>query len=332
VVVTWTKSTGAIGYKVYRNGVLIDTTGDVSYYEDTTGDAPNITPGTATAEDGTSTEYVSLSITGQSIANGNTGTYKVKAMNGTGDSIDSNTDNGYRIAGILSYQWQMSAADSDADYSNISGATTDTYNAVEAPVSGTGRYFRCVVSATGSSPEFSAVDRGYRAAYYPVVNLSVSSTEYKPIMTGDITVIGQYGTTITKRAIVWSQSSHADPGNVAPADSDYEYYWEQEGEYSTGEYYYKITDALLKTTYYCRAVVTNSDGLTSYSEEIDFHSDPGGLAEDLLRNSLGVAAALAICIGVFKISGENRPGKILPLIVIGIVFFLFLTYLVGVLF
>ena len=64
--------------------------------------------------------------------------------------------------GSLTYQWQRSAADSDADYSNIDGGTIDPYNDTGAPENGNGRYFKCVLDATGASQQTSTTDRGYR--------------------------------------------------------------------------------------------------------------------------------------------------------------------------
>ena len=111
VVSTWTKSTGATGYKIYRDANLIDTVGDVATHDDTAAAAPVITPGSAVASDGASTAHVALSLSGNSIANGTQYTYKVRATNDAGDSGDSNTDTGYRLAGSLNYQWQRSVGD-----------------------------------------------------------------------------------------------------------------------------------------------------------------------------------------------------------------------------
>ena len=180
VVITWTKSTGATNYHVWRDAVDLGAAGDVATFDDTGAGAPTITPGTAAASDGTSTAHVALGLSGQSANNGATYTYKVVASNATGNSVDSATNTGYRGVGSLTYQWQRSAADSDATYSNISGATTASYNdtgapayAVNAPTSvtvsaestsvlritysgasvtaGAGRYYKCVLNATGAS-------------------------------------------------------------------------------------------------------------------------------------------------------------------------------------
>jgi len=100
-------------------------------------------------------------LSGQSVADG-AGRYFKCVLNATGASQQVSTaDRGYRTTGSLTYQWQMSAADSDADYSNLSGATTASYNATEAPGDGSGRYFKCVIDATGASQQTSSADRGY---------------------------------------------------------------------------------------------------------------------------------------------------------------------------
>ena len=178
VRITWTKSTGATGYKVYEGANLLDTLGDVALYDDTAAPAPTITPGTASASDGTSADYVTLSLAGESVANGTSRTYKVVATNATGDSADSSTNTGYRGHGALTYQWYRSAGDSDASYSSLGGATTDPYNDTTAPTDGDGRYYKCYVSATGASSQYSTADRGYRAvAYTKSLSDSVAITD-----------------------------------------------------------------------------------------------------------------------------------------------------------
>lgn len=161
VVITWTKSDGATDYQVYRDGTPLGWLGDVATYDDTGAAAPTITPGTATASKGTYEEHVALSLSGQSANNGTIHNYKVRAINGS-ESGDSETNTGYRGHDTLTYQWQRSALDSDADYSNISGATTASYNDTGAPENGDGRYYKCVEDATGATQQTSSVNRGYR--------------------------------------------------------------------------------------------------------------------------------------------------------------------------
>lgn len=191
VVITWTKSTGATDYHVWRDAVDLGAAGDVATFDDAGADAPTITPGTTSASDGTSPLHVTLALVGASANNGTTHTYKVVASNATGDSDDSLTDNGYRGVGALTYQWQRSAADADAEYGNITGATTDPYDDTAAPAptvtpgtgdasdgtssayvtlsvtgessnNGDGRWYQCVLDATGAAQQTSISNRGYR--------------------------------------------------------------------------------------------------------------------------------------------------------------------------
>lgn len=175
VVVTWTKSAGATGYKVYEGSNLLATLGDVATYDDSAAPAPTITGGTADASDGTSSDHVVLSLSGESANVGSSRTYKVRATNATGDSGDSNTDTGYIGVGSLGYQWYRSAGDSDASYSEISGATTNPYNDTGAPADGSGRYYKCYLTATGATPTYSSVDRGQRSVPTNLVLMIISN-------------------------------------------------------------------------------------------------------------------------------------------------------------
>jgi len=192
VTITWTKSTGATDYHVWRDAVDLGSAGDVATFDDIEATAPTITAGSAVSSDGTSTAQADLSLSGASANNGVAHTYKVVASNTTGNSVDSATDAGYRGVGSLTYQWQRSAADSDASYSDISGATSSAYGDTAAPAPtitagtasttdgsatdkvtlsisgasanvGAGRYYKVVLNATGAAQQTSAVDRGYRS-------------------------------------------------------------------------------------------------------------------------------------------------------------------------
>ena len=194
VVITWTKSTGATDYHVFRGVTDLGAAGDVATFDDAGATAGTITnSGTVTASDGISTAHVVLSLAAE--ATGTTShSYTVVASNATGDSDASAADNGNRGVGAITYQWQRSAADSDAAYGDIGGATTDPYNDATAPAGvittpgvasasdstslahvvlslagesvadGAGRYYQAVLSSTGASnsPQTSDNNRGYR--------------------------------------------------------------------------------------------------------------------------------------------------------------------------
>lgn len=188
---------GELTYQWYRSAGDSDASYSIisgataSTYNDTNTPAPTITPGAADASDGSSFDYVSLSISGHS-ANDGDGRYYKCYLTATGATPGyTEVDRGYRGAGSLTYQWQRSAGDSDADYSNISGATSDTHNDTNAPIptitpgitiasdgayathialslsgqsaDGEGRYYVCVLNADGCDEETSSSDRGYRS-------------------------------------------------------------------------------------------------------------------------------------------------------------------------
>jgi hypothetical protein len=159
VTITWTKSTGATAYHVFRNTTDLGALGDVATMDDS-GIAGTIIAGTTAATKGTNTSHVTLNLS----ANGYSltyPTYTVVASNSSGSSPASSGDVGNRSIGTITYQWQVSASDYDGIYSNITGATTVSYDYVSAPADGTGRYFECVESATGASNVASTSDRGF---------------------------------------------------------------------------------------------------------------------------------------------------------------------------
>lgn len=191
VTITWSDATGTDNVSILRDSVIIAyVAGGVKTYNDTGADASIITPGSTIATDGISTENVSLSLSGISISNGTTHTYTLIATNASGDSVESSSDTGYRGYGTLTYQWQVSLADSDANYSNIDGATSNTLEYTDAPSptitsgtssasdgtsssyvilslsgesanNGAGRYYQCILNATGCTQQTTSSNRGY---------------------------------------------------------------------------------------------------------------------------------------------------------------------------
>ena len=189
VTITWTNSTGATAYHIWKDGG--DLGAQSSGYQDTTAAAPTITPGAATATDGTSSTQVTLTVSGQSASNGASSTYYVVASNATGDSANSSSDTGYRGTTTLTYAWQRSAGVTDDTFSAIGGGTTNPYNDTAAPAptitpgtasatdgsstahvtlsiagatgnNGAVRYFYCIVSMTGATNQNTAHNDGYR--------------------------------------------------------------------------------------------------------------------------------------------------------------------------
>jgi len=250
VVVTWTKSTGATGYRVYRGGADVSgLLGDVATHDDTGADAPTITPGTATASDGTSASHVTLSLAGESASNGATANYLVVASNATGSSDNSTSDNGYRGTTSLTYQWQRSAADADTGYGNIAGGTTDPYNDTGGVAHPDGRYYKCVVSMTGAANQTSSSDRGYMGIAPTVTTgLSTGAGSDWGIVTGSISALG-FPASVTQIGI--------DYGTDGSYGSDET----ESGAYSTGaEYSITLNDLTAATVIHYRFKAYNSSG------------------------------------------------------------------------
>jgi len=251
VVITWTKSDGATKYEVFQDDVGLGELGDVATHDDSTADVPTITAGTANASDGTSTAHVTLSLAGESANDGTTHTYNVSAWSATGGWSDNSTTNtGFCGVGELTYQWQRSGADSDANYSNIVGATTDPYNDTDAPSDGSGRYFKCVLDATGATQQTSTADRGYRLAIPTIITDAATYVEYSTAqLNSTLTNDGgegceirfQYNTSTDN----WTQADNTTWGD----------------NYTTGSHPYAgITSLLSATTYYFRAQAKNTVG------------------------------------------------------------------------
>jgi hypothetical protein len=63
--------------------------------------------------------------------------------------------------------------------------------------------------------------------------------------------------------------SYGDPGNVAPALSDYVNYIEEVGNFGTGAFLLWFSGLLKGTKYYVRAYAHNTSGY-SYGDEVNF--------------------------------------------------------------
>jgi hypothetical protein len=73
----------------------------------------------------------------------------------------------------------------------------------------------------------------------------------------------------TERGFVWSTSSQANPGNIAPGGSGYSGNVSEGGSFGTGAFSLSISGLTHTTTYYYRAYALNSEGY-SYGNEISF--------------------------------------------------------------
>jgi hypothetical protein len=159
VVVSWNASVGTDDYVLYRDDYELGA-GDPLHQQDTGADAGTITPGTADASDGSTATHITLTISDADTTHGTEHVYTVIASNDAGESDVSDSDTGWRGIGALSYQWYRSVGDSDASYSAILGGTTNPYDDIGAPTDGSGRYYKCLLSAQGATSQYSTADRG----------------------------------------------------------------------------------------------------------------------------------------------------------------------------
>jgi hypothetical protein len=172
ITLTFNSVTGATNYTIWRTIMGGGTTNltsvsDNSTYIDNTAPVATISPGTASASDGTSNITVSLSLSGQSIHQGTHTAYQVQAYNSSGLGTISDPSTGYVGTGILTYQWQRSAADADAAYGDIAGANTASYSDTAGVYIPDGRYYKCRLNATDATQQISTADRGFMSLVMP---------------------------------------------------------------------------------------------------------------------------------------------------------------------
>lgn len=133
VRVDWGAAAGATGYQVYRDGIGLGVLGPVTSFDDLNATPGAITPGNAAASDGTFVGYVELVATGAIASPGVVHVYTVRAMSSWGESLPSVGNAGHKGPPPLTFQWQRSLDDSDANYTDIPGAITQLFHDTGAP-------------------------------------------------------------------------------------------------------------------------------------------------------------------------------------------------------
>lgn len=203
------RAVGSLTYQWYRSIDNSDaslfvaiTGGTTNPYHDTAAPAPYITVGTPSASQGTSAENVTLILSGASASPGETRWYYCMVL-ASGATSQATTHNpGYIGVGSLTYQWQRSAVESDADYSNLAGGTTATF-VDTSPASTGARFYRVVLDATGAAQQVSIGVRGWIIGAIlgglplPPVNLTI--TQIAPSTVTITWTLGLYSTNTTIR-------------------------------------------------------------------------------------------------------------------------------------
>ena len=130
-------------------GGWTSTGGLAVQYNDLQAPAPTVSAATATATQGTFEQYVRLAATGGSATQGAERQYEVRATTAT-TSGPGGSASGWRVAGLVTLQWERSTGTSPDGFSPIAGATATTYDDTTAPADGSTRWYRVVASATGA--------------------------------------------------------------------------------------------------------------------------------------------------------------------------------------
>ncbi len=103
----------------------------------------------------------------------------------------------------------------------------------------------------------------------PTVTTNPATSVEATAATGNGNITDNGGEDCDKRGFVYDTSPHGDPGNTAPADSEYSNYVEETDSFGTGAFTGTLTSLEPKTTYYIRAYAHNSAGY-SYGNEVSF--------------------------------------------------------------
>ncbi|GAF91794.1 unnamed protein product, partial [marine sediment metagenome] len=242
-----------------------------STYDDGAAPAGTVTPGVASAGDGTVLAHVVLSLAGEGINDGDTNDYRCSLTAPDAAGQTSGDDTGFRRPTGLTYKWYRSQTDVDAGpWDVVAGGTTDPFNDANYPANGDGRYAYCEVNATGADAQDSTSDRGFRAVIPTVTTLHCSGfAEYSAVVNGVIissipvsTTIGfDYGLT----------DAYGDSWTTTGTWDDAELFW--------GE----LTALTPATVYHFRAKASN--GFWGYGEDMVFSTQGSPVLYEYLNDN-----------------------------------------------
>lgn len=198
------------------------------------------------------------------LAANNTGTYLGTGWQtvwlGTNVSLTSGT--GYYLARVTQTGNYAALKSGTTTQRYYNSTQTYTNNFVTTPSYGTG-ITSYEVSIQGWALDLVVPTVTTQA----VTGNGYSAPNYIATLNGNITSAGS--STPDYRGFVWSTSTHADPGNVAPASSGYSDNWTESGSFSTGAFSHQVTSFAKNTTYYVRACAHNTTGW-AYGGEVNF--------------------------------------------------------------
>ena len=171
------------GYEVRFETDWIDV-GDVTSWDDNSAALGDLTPGSAVAGDGESPAFVSLSIDGLEPTDGDRRTYDVRALNMTGPSEIGSAE-GRRALGELTIAWERTTGPDNFpdDFQVLAGVTGESASDESAPLDGSLRWYRAVISTVDGRDFTTTADSGFRDADRPgVVTNALATIETDTIL------------------------------------------------------------------------------------------------------------------------------------------------------
>ena len=252
------------GYELQRDGGDWIDVGDNTEYADTDVPLPSVDPGEASATSGEYTNYVALELSGASSQPGDDASYRIRARVDDDEGDASAEATGYTdLSGALSIQWQRSDGDNNANFSDIAGATSSTYNDTDAPSDGSGRYYRAVVESE-EDPDVSSQTDGVRGtrAVAPSVDTNdagdIGSTS--AVLNADLTDVGI--PEATAHGFCYDTSSGPSIGDATCLDLG--------AASNSGDFSAFVDELDEDTTYHVRAYATHEFAGTEYGGEVSF--------------------------------------------------------------
>lgn len=237
-------------------------------HRDTDAPAPIYSGGVAVASQGTSAERVEVQLENYLGLSGDVRRYAVRAINAQGPGPASPPVEGWRRPADPAIAWEISAADSDADYQPSTGTGRQFFDEY-APADGEGRWYRAVVSVDGAPPMRSTPARGFRAVLprlstYLPDTLTASSAKLRAIIEEPgVPASLAYGFCVGPQ----SSPAHGEPGVVC-----------NESAAAAGELMETRTGLLAATAYFVRSFARHPTLGIVYGGQAEFSTAPAIVA------------------------------------------------------
>ena len=165
------------------------------------------------------------------------------------------------IAAIAALVWEYCPMLTSSEVFDVMTST-----AVDLPPAGWD-----INSGFGRADAYDAVDSLVKVPPSVITHAATNTEETTATLNGEI--IDVVCEDCDYRGFVWDNQSRSDPGNTAPASTDYDSNWTQIGSYGTGTFSHSISGLDKGTKYYCRACAYNTAGW-SYGSEQSFITKP----------------------------------------------------------